>query len=83
MAKRRTRFVCAFLSMALALSAVALTQSPPSGSANVEDETLRHFQALLRFDTSNPPGNEKVAVDYLKGVLDQAGIETKVLARDP
>jgi acetylornithine deacetylase/succinyl-diaminopimelate desuccinylase-like protein len=80
MAKRRTRFVCAFLSLALALSAVALTQSPP---ANVEDETLRHFQALLRFDTSNPPGNEKLAVDYLKGVLDQAGIETKVLARDP
>ena len=37
----------------------------------------------MRFDTSNPPGNEKQAVDYLKGVLDQAGIEAKVLARDP
>ena len=37
----------------------------------------------MRFDTSNPPGNEKQAVDYLKGVLDQAGIETKVLAHDP
>ena len=83
MAKRRTRFACAFLSLFLALSAVALTQSPPSGSGSVEDEALRHFQALLRFDTSNPPGNEKLAVDYLKGVLDQAGIETKVLARDP
>ena len=27
---------------------------------------MQHFQTLLRFDTSNPPGNEKLAVDYLK-----------------
>jgi acetylornithine deacetylase/succinyl-diaminopimelate desuccinylase-like protein len=83
MAKRRTRFACACLSLSLALSTSALTQGPPAGPANVEEETLRHFQALLRFDTSNPPGNEKLAVDYLKGVLDQAGIDTKVLGRDP
>ena len=83
MAKRPTRFACAFLSLSLACSAVALTQGPRSAPANIEDETLHHFQALLRFDTSNPPGNEKLAVDYLKGVLDQAGIETKVLGRDP
>ena len=31
----------------------------------VEAETMEHFQALLRLDTSNPPGNEKLATDYL------------------
>src|SRR5262245_21135222 len=37
----------------------------------IEEETMRHFQAILRFDTSNPPGNEKLVVDYLKSVLDR------------
>jgi len=78
---RRIGFACACLS--LWLSAGVLTQNPQPDPAKVEDETLRHFQALLRFDTSNPPGNEKRVVDYLKSVLEQAAIETKVLARDP
>ncbi len=29
----------------------------------VDAETLSHFQALIRFDTSDPPGGEKPAVD--------------------
>lgn len=51
--------------------------------ARVEEETMRHFQAILRLDTSNPPGNEKLVVDYLKGVLEGEGIETKIFALDP
>jgi hypothetical protein len=27
--------------------------------------TLRHFQALVRLDTTNPPGNQTRAVEYL------------------
>ena len=49
----------------------------------VEEEALRHFLAILRLDTQNPPGNEVLVVDYLKGVLEQAGVDVKVLARDP
>src|SRR5688572_525684 len=48
-----------------------------------EDETLRHFQALVRLDTSDPPGNEAPAVEYLKSVLEREGIPVKVLALDP
>ena len=33
----------------------------------VQDETMRHYQALLRLDTSNPPGDERLVVDYLAG----------------
>ena len=44
---------------------------------------MRHFQALLRIDTSDPPGNEAPAVEYLKTVLEGAGIETKIFALDP
>ena len=31
----------------------------------IEEETLEHFQALVRFDTSDPPGSEKPPADYL------------------
>src|SRR3954466_5732437 len=49
----------------------------------VQTETLRHFQALVRIDTSNPPGNETRAVEYLKQVLDKEGIPYQVFAGDP
>ncbi|MFM8393076.1 MAG: M20/M25/M40 family metallo-hydrolase, partial [Acidobacteriota bacterium] len=39
--------------------------------------------AILRLDTSNPPGNERLVVDYLRGVLEREGIETKTFALDP
>jgi acetylornithine deacetylase/succinyl-diaminopimelate desuccinylase-like protein len=51
--------------------------------AKIEAETLQHFQALVRLDTSNPPGNEVLAVDYLKQVLDKEGIPYQVFASDP
>lgn len=50
---------------------------------SVQDETLRHFQALLRFDTSDPPGQEKPAVNYLRQVLERDGYPVEVVATDP
>ena len=40
------------------VSLLAQSGSQPDW-AKVEEETMRHFQALLRLDTSNPPGNEQ------------------------
>jgi acetylornithine deacetylase/succinyl-diaminopimelate desuccinylase-like protein len=48
----------------------------------LEDEMMRHYQAVLRLDTTNPPGNERRAVGYLKQVLDQAGVPNQVFALD-
>lgn len=48
--------------------------------AKVNDETLKHFQSLLRIDTQNPPGNETKAVEYIKAVLDAEGIPSTVFA---
>ena len=55
---------------------------PRQDAAAIEAETLQHFQALLRLDTSNPPGNEVLAVEYVKQVLDKAGIPNQVFASD-
>jgi acetylornithine deacetylase/succinyl-diaminopimelate desuccinylase-like protein len=49
----------------------------------LEDEIMRHFQAVLRLDTSNPPGNEHLAVDYVRQVLDREGIPAQIFALDP
>ncbi len=49
----------------------------------VETESLEHFSALLRTDTSNPPGNETEAARYLERVLQQEGIESELFALDP
>ena len=57
--------------------------SRASASEYVDAETMRHFQALVRLDTSDPPGHEAPAVDYLKRILEAEGIETKIFALDP
>jgi acetylornithine deacetylase/succinyl-diaminopimelate desuccinylase-like protein len=61
----------------------ALTQTTQPDWSQLEDETMRHFQAILRADTSNPPGNETRAVEYLKQVLEAEGIPVKIFALDP
>src|SRR5918996_5812564 len=66
------------------LSALGLTQPAAAPDwQKIQDETLRHFQALVRFDTSDPPGNEKPAADYLKQVLEAEGIPVEVVALEP
>ncbi len=49
----------------------------------VAAETIRHLKALLRLDTTNPPGNELVAAEYLAGVLAAEGLEPLVLESAP
>jgi acetylornithine deacetylase/succinyl-diaminopimelate desuccinylase-like protein len=58
-------------------------QSPPLDWTRIEQETIQHFQSLLRLDTSSPPGNESRAVEYLKGVLEKEGISVRTFALDP
>lgn len=66
----------------LAILALAgQTPAAPNWTA-VETETLAHFQALLRFDTSDPPGRERDAVDYLKRVLEAEGIPTREFSNE-
>ena len=61
--------------------AAVFVQAPQQPDwARLEEETLRHFQELLRIDTSDPPGNEKPAADYLTKVLEQAGIPVQTFA---
>jgi acetylornithine deacetylase/succinyl-diaminopimelate desuccinylase-like protein len=37
---------------------------------------------LLRFDTTNPPGNEAACIAHVQTLVEAAGVETRIVARD-
>ena len=47
------------------------------------DEVVSHLRALLRLDTRNPPGNENLAADYLRGVLARDDIDNVTVGPSP
>ena len=67
----------------LSLSAGAQAQNWAPDWELAEDELLRHFRALLQFDTSDPPGRELPAAEYLRDVLEAEGIPVEMLSVDP
>ena len=72
------------LLMILLAVVTATAQTPqPADASKLDEETLRHFQALVRMDTSDPPGNEQPAAEYLKKVLEADGIATEILTLEP
>ena len=78
---RVTAILCAVLS-AVPLAGDAQDRYPMDWQA-VAEESMEYFSALLRTDTSNPPGNETEAATYLQRVLQQEGIEAELFALDP
>lgn len=64
-----------------------LDQAPPSASRapaagappEVVSAAREHLRALLRFDTTNPPGNEGPAAEYVARALAEGGLEAEVL----
>ena len=49
----------------------------------VWDEVITYMRNLLRLDTRNPPGNETLAAEYLRGILEQEGIACEIVGPDP
>ncbi|MES1248214.1 MAG: M20/M25/M40 family metallo-hydrolase, partial [Actinomycetota bacterium] len=41
------------------------------------------LQELIRFDTTNPPGNEEACVAHIEGLLHAAGVETERYEQAP
>ena len=72
-----------FAAFLFIMVSVPSAQTPAADAPAIEAETLRHFQALVRIDTSDPPGVEKPAADYVKQVLEADGIPVQIFAADP
>ena len=56
------------------MSSFSTIPQPGTGPSMVE-----LLQRLVRFDTTNPPGNEGECLRYIHGLLVEAGIEVKLL----
>jgi acetylornithine deacetylase/succinyl-diaminopimelate desuccinylase-like protein len=73
--------VSSFLAAAIAVPIAAQQPAQPDWP-KVEEETMRHYQAVLRLDTRNPPGNEHIVAEYVKKVLDAEGIPSQIVGSD-
>ena len=49
----------------------------------VGEETLTLLSDLVRINTTNPPGQETLVVDYLRTILEAEGVSTETYALDP
>lgn len=54
-----------------------------TGLNTIYQRPAEMLQALVRFDTTNPPGNEAECITYLDGLLKSIGQETTLLYKDP
>jgi acetylornithine deacetylase/succinyl-diaminopimelate desuccinylase-like protein len=68
--------IFAALSLAAIVNPALIAQTPA--------ELARHFlRDLIRLDTTNPPGNESRAAQYLKRLMDSEGIPAELVGGDP
>ena len=77
------RGILGVTALMLAIAVRIGAQTPSIDWMRVETESMEHFQSVLRFDTSDPPGNERPAAEYLKQVLEREGIPTKMFELEP
>ena len=45
-------------------------------------DVVNILQKLIRFNTSNPPGNELECMHYIQGLLEEAGVKSRLLFKD-
>ncbi len=58
-------------------------QQPTIDIERLENEAAELLEQLVRIDTRNPPGNERVAALFVKEKLGQVGVEAQLLEKTP
>ena len=56
---------------------------PSYSNRTIYKRPVEILQNLIRFDTTNPPGNEAECVSYVNRLLSEAGFTITLLAKDP
>jgi len=52
-------------------------------SSPLQENPTELLAQLLRFDTTNPPGNERECIEWIRGLLEEIGCEVRILAGSP
>lgn len=79
----RSTITCLVVAISLFLIPVSSFSHPskPVDFAKAGREAARILGDLIRLDTTNPPGNEGIAADYLSRLFDREGILNQRLAK--
>ncbi|HEU5181736.1 MAG TPA: M20/M25/M40 family metallo-hydrolase [Candidatus Polarisedimenticolia bacterium] len=77
MSRRIGRLVLTLAFVSLAPPAIRTCFAAEPDYARAAREGLEHLKAIVRVDTSNPPGNEIRVADYMAGKLREAGVEAQ------
>ena len=72
----------ALLVAALASTSLLAQNQRQPDWAKIDEETMRHFQAIVKVDSTDPPGREAGVVDYVKQVLEKDGIPVQIFAKE-
>ncbi len=81
--RRHTFVVGGLAGLVFLLSALRAAGQTAPDFRQARDEAVRTLQALIRIDTSNPPGNETRLAEHLKAILDREGIASEIVALEP
>ena len=52
-------------------------------TTHLHERPVELLAQLLRFDTTNPPGNERGCIEWIRGLLEGLGCEVRILGRSP
>src|SRR5436309_11229237 len=74
-----SRTICALL----VLTAFSFAQQSAPNFDQAQTEAVKFLSDLVKIDTSNPPGNEARAAEYIKGVLAAEGISAQIFESAP
>lgn len=84
---RRAKAVFVIICLSLGLIQPAESRQAELGSvpdfAAARDEAVQILSDLIKIDTSNPPGNETRAAEYIKALLAREGIPAEIFEREP
>ena len=53
-----------------------------AGNRPIYERPVELLQNLIRIDTTNPPGNESECINYINELLEEAGFDTAIFAKD-
>jgi acetylornithine deacetylase/succinyl-diaminopimelate desuccinylase-like protein len=69
--------------LVIALAYAPATAAAPPDWKAVGNESAALLSRYIQVDTTNPPGNELKAAQFLKDVLDREGIEAQIFETTP
>src|SRR5437899_7235959 len=76
------RFTLRAVAVVAVLAGLSRAQATPDFE-KAHAEAVKFLADLVKIDTSNPPGNETRAAEYIKGVLSEEGISAQIYESAP